>query len=180
MEACRYALFVGRLHPVKGLDILISALKILKQQGKLEFRVLVVGDGDLRPSLEERACSDGVDQEIVFAGPRPHKEIPLWLSASNVFCLPSRMEGLPNVVLESLASGVPVVASAVGGIPELIVEGVNGFLVEPGEPESLASALLRAMNTPLEAGQVMETVAWADWAAVAASYARLYRDATDS
>lgn len=133
-------LFVGLLVPVKGVDILLEALGLMSHRA---FRCVLVGDGQLRMGLQEQVREAGMSDRVLFAGLRPSDEIPLWMCAADVLVLPSRSEGRPNVVLEAQASGVPVVATRVGGTPELVEDGQTGLLIEAENPSELASALGR-------------------------------------
>jgi len=130
--------FVGLLVPVKGLDVLLDAMARL--DGPAAHCVLV-GDGPERQALEARARALGLGARLHFAGQRPAGEIPDWLNAFDALVLPSRSEGRPNVVLEAMSSGLPVVATRVGGTPELVRPGDTGWLVEPEDPAALAAAL---------------------------------------
>src|SRR6185437_8672908 len=96
--------------------------------------------------LHARTTALGLDSRVRFLGRQPHEAIPRWMSAVDVFCLPSRNEGCPNVILEALASGKPVVATRVGGIPELLTDGDNGYLVPAEDPAALAGALAKALE----------------------------------
>lgn len=132
-------MYVGSLVPGKGLEPLLEAFWSL---GPLcEAKLYLVGDGGLRRNLEERAQGLGIADRIVFAGARPHKEIPLWLNAADCLILPSFSEGCPNVILEASACRCPIIATRIGGIPEIIKHGENGILVEPGDPAGLARAM---------------------------------------
>ena len=104
------------------------------------------------------------DSPTVFLlGARPHEEIPFWMNACDTLCLPSLSEGLPNVVLEAMACGLPVIASRVGGVPEVVSDGVNGFLVPPSNPEALADALQRALATKWDRESIRASVSHFDW-----------------
>lgn len=138
-------LFVGRLVPVKGLDVLIDACAELARSG-LRFRLCLVGDGPLRGSLEQRAARHGLGGKAQFCGPRPHGQLPDWFRAADLFVLPSWSEGLPSVLLEATACGTPFVASRVGGIPE-IAGPVGSRLVPPGDAHLLAAALADGLRT---------------------------------
>ena len=140
-------LWVGRMVAVKGLDTLLDACAILRRQ-QFAFRLYLVGDGPLRSRLEKRSCALGLGDTVSFVGPRLHDELPDWYRAADLTVLPSRSEGLPNVLRESLACGTPFVASRVGGVPELACEN-RQRLVTPGDPVELASAIVNA----LEAGE---------------------------
>jgi L-malate glycosyltransferase len=128
----------------------------------LEF--LLVGDGPLRPSLEAMARELGIADKIKFMGTR--NDIPAVLAAMDVLVLPSVSESLPNVIIEAMAAGVPVVATAVGGIPELVKEGETGFLAPPGDDKQLIAALERMLASPAlrtEFGERARKVAVAEY-----------------
>ena len=97
----------------------------------------------------------------------------------DVLCLPSRREGCPNVVLEALASGTPVVGSAVGGVPELIT-GMNGILVPPGDAEALAAGLERALELNWDRQSLRDSVEFLSWEQVGTNYFHILQDAVDS
>lgn len=132
------ALFVGLLVPVKGLDTLLDALARMADRG---CRLVLVGEGPSRAPLEAQAAALGLLARVRFAGQRPAGEIPRWLVAANLLVLPSLSEGRPNVVLEAHACGLPVVATAVGGTPELVTHGEDGLLVPAADAVALAAAL---------------------------------------
>ncbi len=132
-------LFVGNLVPVKGISDLLEAFKILSGRIKA-LRLAIVGDGPLKPALKQR-LSGHLSGKVLFAGKQPHRSIPQWMNACDVFCLPSHSEGCPNVVLEAMACGVQIVATRVGGIPELVVDGVDGELVSSHNPQALSAAI---------------------------------------
>jgi glycosyltransferase involved in cell wall biosynthesis len=129
---------VSRYHEVKGQDILIRALSFLSPS--LKFRVRFHGPGDARP-LSHLADDLGVGLRCQFGPELRHDEILRLLTKSFVVVVPSRMDNCPLVIIESLAVGTPVIASDTGGIPELVVDGREGLLVPPGDPEALAKAL---------------------------------------
>ena len=109
--------YVGRLGHEKGLDILLQAMHRLKTSGRTDIELKLVGWGECEDTLRTQARELQLEKQVAFCGRRSHDEVPLWVSACDVLCLPSRREGCPNVVLEALASGRPVVASRVGGVP---------------------------------------------------------------
>ncbi|MGB9802180.1 MAG: glycosyltransferase [Desulfofundulus sp.] len=104
---------------------------------------MVVGDGPLRRVLEEESRALGLEGRLFFTGER--RDIPQILSLMDVFVLPSTTEGLPLTILEAMAAGKPVIASRVGGLPEVVVDGETGFLVPPGDPQALARALAQLL-----------------------------------
>lgn len=165
----RYVVFVGRLHPVKGVPLLLDALAKLAGESRLTFDTVLVGDGAERAALERQAQSLGLGGRIRFAGERPHAEVPQWLQAADVFCLPSLMEGMPNVVLEALACRVPVVATRVGAIPD-IIERHTGIVVEPGSVVALADALHEACARDWRQTEQASSSSWEDWEGVARRY----------
>jgi len=126
---------IGRLHSVKGhLDIL-PVLAGLKNEG-LNFHLLIIGDGGLRDKIEERVHELRLQNHVTLAGFR--KDIPGILASSDVALIPSRWEGLPLSLLEAMMMGNAVAASAVGGIPDVIDDGENGFLFKPGDYDAMA------------------------------------------
>jgi glycosyltransferase involved in cell wall biosynthesis len=132
----------GRLSPEKGFDVLIeSATHVVQQSPSVGF--LLFGDGPLRDALARQVEGAGLGDAFALAGFRD--DLDQILPSLDLLVLPSYTEGLPNVVLEALAAGVPMVATAVGGTPEVIEDGVSGYLVPPGDPSSLAQTILRAL-----------------------------------
>lgn len=135
----------GRLDPPKGQDVLLAALARVRDAG-LPFTVLLAGEGATRGALEAQARSLGLADHVHFLG-QVTAIGPLLLAADAVV-LPSRLEGLPLTLLEALIRERPVVASAVGGIPEVIEDGVHGSLVPPGDPVALAETLASFHRQP--------------------------------
>ncbi len=134
-------LFVGRLEEEKGVEYLIRAVADIFRTNEMPMlKLYIAGEGVLRKELETLAFDCGCSQRIIFVGAIQHADVPKWLNAADVFCLPSIREGMPNVILESIACGTPVVASRVGGIPE-IVDDASGLLVPPGDTQALSEAL---------------------------------------
>lgn len=130
---------VGRLDPIKNHAVLLRAFAGLDPHGR-DLRLVIVGDGPLRATLEALARSLEIHQRVTFTGNRD--DIPDLLRAVDLFVLPSINEGISNTILEAMASGLPVVASNVGGNPELVVDGVTGRLYDPTNADALATALL--------------------------------------
>ncbi len=165
----KVVLFVGNLFPIKGVDILITAWSLLTKQRRIfeTDRLVIVGEGPLHRRLEKAAMDMSIEDSTVFLGALPNADVALWLNAANTLCLPSYNEGTPNVVVEALASGTPVVASNVGGIPDLFKDGTGGFLVEPGRPEMLAEALFAVLNTNWDRAVLASHVREYTWEAIA-------------
>jgi glycosyltransferase involved in cell wall biosynthesis len=134
---------VGRLATVKNYPLLLNALTRLKTSA-IRFRCVLVGDGEDRASLESLSKRLGLEEQVIFLGQR--EDARDWLNAFDVFVLPSRYEGISRALLEAMAAGLPVVASRVGGNPEVVIEGETGFLCPDDNPDLLAAALLRLMK----------------------------------
>ena len=137
-------LFLGRLGQRKGIYDLLKAIEQLKSE---RVRFVLAGDGDL----------DQIRAKIAGAGPANRVDVPGWVSSdrvigllrdADIYILPSYDEGLPMGVLEAMAAGLPVVSTPVGGIPEAVLDGVNGFLVDPGDVSALAGRLKSLVDDP--------------------------------
>jgi len=137
-------LFVGALRSIKGVDYLIEAAKNFVDSNTELY--LVGRDDGLKKSLKKMAQDFKITDFIKFIGPVNHEDIPLWVSASDILVLPSLSEGRPNVVLEALACEVPVVATDVGGIPELIINGETGYLVPAKNPLELSEKVNKLLG----------------------------------
>ena len=164
----RHLVWVGRMVDVKGLDILIEACALLKRRGE-SFRLHLVGDGSLRKTLEAQVATLGLNDVVDFAGAQPHGSLPDWYRSADLTVMPSRSEGIPNVLRESLACGTPFVASRVGGIPELAI-GLEAIcrLVPAENPLALADALALALKScdPHPGGVLGVSPSWTESAAV--------------
>jgi glycosyltransferase involved in cell wall biosynthesis len=136
---------VAVLRPPKGIQYMIRALPAVLASN-LNTYYLVVGNGSHRDSLAEEVRRSGVGNRVIFAGMR--KDVPRFLAASDVFVLPTLTEALPTVLAEAMAAKLPIVASRVGGIPEMIVDGQNGCFVEPEDVDGLAKACIDLVNDP--------------------------------
>jgi glycosyltransferase involved in cell wall biosynthesis len=142
---------VARLGPTKGLEILIDAAAELARSARC-FRVEILGDGPLRADLEARVRALGVEDRVRLEGPVSREGVARTLAGATVFALPctvvgaGRHDGLPVAILEAMAAGLPVVTTPVGGIPEAIVSGKNGRLVQPGDSRALRLALAELLD----------------------------------
>jgi glycosyltransferase involved in cell wall biosynthesis len=144
-EAPAHLLFVGRLAAVKGVPVLLEAMQglIADHPG---LRLTLVGDGPERGALEARA--GGLRGPVEFVGYKSQGEVAALLREATALVLPSFAEGLPVVLMEALAARVPVVATRIAGVAELVEEGVSGLLVAPGDPVALRDALARLLADP--------------------------------
>lgn len=154
-------LTVASLRPYKGIPVLLEACYLLGQAG-VPFRCRVAGDGPVRSELEALATAYGLDDRVRFLGAVPEDRVPRLLSEASVFVLPSvvqedgQMDGIPVALMEAMAAGVPVVASDLSGIPELVEDGVTGILVPPDDPEAVAAAVRSVLDRPRRARELAE------------------------
>jgi len=169
-------LFCGRLSPEKGVDVLLDAAKLLDSRG-IPFYLLLVGDGPMRKTLRVHAARLGLEGKVRFAGEVPPQKVPALMNSSHVLCLPSHSEGWPNVVMEALGCGVPVVASRVGGVPEILSKPGSGLMVPAGDREALADALGQALKKTWDRSTVRAAVAGRTWDHVAENILREIRTA---
>lgn len=167
-------LSVGGLTPVKGFDLLIQSFGLLcARSGRIKPYLVIVGEGRLRERLQEFASALGLDADITFVGSVAHEELYIWYSAADVFCLASEREGWPNVVLEALACGTPVVAAAVGGIPEVIINDDVGLLTTR-EPEVMASRIWQAIHKTWNAEAIANYAKTFTWNQVGVQVRSIY------
>jgi glycosyltransferase involved in cell wall biosynthesis len=140
-------LFVARIAKVKGLDVLMEALPavVAAHPG---VHLDIVGDGPDRAALEQLVATRGLSGHVSFLGYRSQAEVAALLAGTDVFVLPSFAEGVPVTLMEAMGAHVPVVATQVGGVSELVDDGVNGFIVRPGDPESLADRIVTLLDDP--------------------------------
>ena len=144
---------VGRLVAKKGFDVLVDACGLLEQRG-VPFEALIVGQDDKNgDAVRARVKALGLEQKIQLPGAMGPPELLDQYRRASALCMPCRLlpddrDGIPNVLVEAMAAGAPVVATAVSGIPELVEHEVNGLLVEPDDPQALADALLRLHDDP--------------------------------
>jgi len=140
-------LSVGRLSNEKGhADLIRSAALLNPVSGAPRFRVVIVGDGPERQPLLRLSSRLGVDQRVTLAGFQ--RDVRTYYALATLVVVPSHSEGSPNVVLEAMAAGLPIIANAVGGVPEILQEGVTGLIVTPRSPEAIAKAMLRILSDP--------------------------------
>ncbi len=138
-------LFVGRLAAVKGLPVLIEAMQSAKTKG---LHLTIVGDGPDRATLEAVVEASGLSSQVTFLGYRSQSDVADLLGESDVLVLPSFAEGVPVVLMEAMAAGLPVIATRIAGIPELVEGGVSGLLVSPGDASALAAAIDKIADDP--------------------------------
>ncbi len=136
---------VAVLRELKGIQYMIRALpEILSVHPDLYY--LIAGSGDFQSALMEEAARVGVSERVVFAGAR--KDVPALMSASDIFILPTLTEALPTVLAEAMAASLPILACRVGGVPEMVEDGINGKMVAPADPQQLANACTDMLRDP--------------------------------
>jgi len=142
LDGVRVALVVSRLVPIKNVGLAIEAMALIARE-RPNLRLLIVGDGPLRAALENRVSALGLSEHVIVAGRVPHEAMPEWYRSADLFVLPSEFDNSPNVVLEAMATRLPVVATDVGGLRQYVRHGVNGDLVPAGDSHALGAAIAR-------------------------------------
>ena len=171
-----FLLTVGSLDQVKGNQFLLEAINQMACHREGLPHLLLVGEGPLKEDLLFQAQRYGIADRIKFVGKRPYDEIPLWMNAADVFCLPSIREGRPNVLLEALACGTPAVGSDVGSVPEIIHDR-NGRVAKVADPKSLRRQLLTCLKQRWDREAIRKTVGSFTWDDCAELYIRAYQQA---
>jgi glycosyltransferase involved in cell wall biosynthesis len=144
---------VGRLVEKKGFEDLIEACRSLRERGR-EFRLTIFGEGPLRGRLQEQIDARGLAANVTLAGACSRQELLPQLQAADLFALTPYLaedrdvDGIPNAVVEAMSCGIPVVATAAGGVPEIVLDGTNGRLVPPRDVPAIAAALDELLNDP--------------------------------
>ena len=142
---------VGRLIAKKGFADLVRACRLLLERGK-SFRCAMIGEGPFKEELHEQIAQLGLQGCVELPGTKPQHEIRKSLAAGSAFVLPSvidpegGMDNLPTVIMEAMAAGLPVISTAIGGIPEMVIQNETGFLVPPGDVAALAGAIERLFD----------------------------------
>jgi len=139
--------YIGRLSKEKGiLNFLKAVPKILKEKDDLEF--LIIGNGDLWRNIKKYLYKNDLNKKVKLLGRIAHAELPNYLNEVKLVILPSNIEGLPNILIESMACGTPILTTPVGGIPDMIKDGETGFIMENNTSECIAKNAIRALNYP--------------------------------
>ncbi len=139
--------YIGRLSGEKGIQHFARALPAI-HAGRPDLRALIGGDGALKESIEASLQEGGIAGRVDLAGWIAHDDLPGYLNQLRLLILPSYTEGLPNIMLEAMACGTPVLATPVGAIPDIIIDGKTGFIMENNSPECIAENVIRALNSP--------------------------------
>ena len=168
-------LFVGNLVPEKGVDRLLEIYRRLAaSEPAFDAQLLLVGKGPLRRPLEERVRSWGLSDRVRFVGEVAHADLRNWYGAADILCVPSRREGWPNVILESIACGTPVVATGVGGIPEILTSPSVGTIAGDSDAE-FASAVLEGLRRTWDPDALRAHAARHTWERAAESVRAVFR-----
>lgn len=173
--------FVGSLRPVKDPFTLLRGMRIVMDQ-RDDVHLYVVGDGILRPQLE-RFCIQNNLSNISFFGELPQEKTLELVSSSEIFLSTSKDEGLPTAVVEAMALGKCIIATAVGGVPEIIKDGKNGVLVPPSAPNKLAQAIIELLSNSEMRGELskaaVKDIEGFSWDKITAEYFKIYEKATE-
>ena len=164
---------MGNLQEHKGQRLAIDALRCLRVKHP-QARLVIVGDGPDGPALRAQAASLGLADHVHFAGLVPNAELARWYSAADVLVLGSSREGWPNVLLEAMACGTPVVATAVGGIPEVVQNTSVGRLVAQREPAAFAAAIHDLLASQPDRQQVRAYAEGFSWDRTSQDQAKLF------
>lgn len=150
-------IFVGRLEKSKGPERLLDCVPFLKEK-IIPFHIFFAGEGTYKPYLEKCVITKHYDTNVTFLGQVPHEKLSFFYNMADVLVLPSETEGVPMVILEALACGTPVVASNVGGIPDIIVEGINGIVIDNLSPEKLTSSIIEILSKRIGRKEINRSV----------------------
>ena len=166
-ESGKQVLFVGSLLPVKGIDVLVDAFVALRARNPALFaqtQLLIAGEGPKRSWVVRRMAEEGLSGSVKLLGHVGREKVARLMNAADVLALPSRNEGCPNVVLEALCCGTPVVAARVGAVPDLLVESC-GIIVPPEDPAQFAGAMEQALTRPWDRAALRRRVESMSWEA---------------
>jgi len=170
-ESGKYVLFVGSLLPVKGIDVLVDAFLALRARNPALFaqaQLLIAGEGPKRSWVVRRVAEEGLGGSVKLLGQVGREKVARLMSATDLLALPSRNEGCPNVVLEALCCGTPVVAARVGAAPDLLDESC-GIIVPPEDPAQFAAAMEQALAKSWDRAALRRRVEGMSWEANAAA-----------
>ncbi len=171
-------LYVGNLIERKGIDLLIEAFERVSP-GHPGLRLKLLGDGPVREHLKEQTLLSGLADRVEFLPQRPNSEIPQVMAKARLFCLPSREEGFGVVLIEALASGVPVIGARTGGIADIITSDDFGLLFEPGNAADLAAQVNNALNKDWKKAAIREAGLKYSWHRIAKRVVDQYKSAVN-
>lgn len=170
-QDARVLLYVGNFLPVKNPLMLVKAFeKLCARPENSNVHLVVVGKGPLQAEVQAAAAKAGLADRLHLTGPLPSAKVAEWMQAADVFCMTSRNEGLPNVILEAQACGLPVVATAVGSIPELVDEPWKGGLARSEDIDGWVAEASRVLSEPMDKLRIATLGATRTWEAAAGRY----------
>lgn len=141
--------YIGRLSEEKGVLNFVAAVQLLFEKNMdSNLKILIGGNGPLFPAIEHMLIGSYVNKNVTLVGWISHDELPSYLNMLKLLVLPSYTEGLPNIVIEAMSCGTPVLATPVGGVPDLIEDGVTGFILENNSPETILDGIRHALDSP--------------------------------
>jgi glycosyltransferase involved in cell wall biosynthesis len=174
----RIILTVGSTVPAKGHFSLIEGLReVIKRDANV--LLMIIGSGPLKAQLERTVKKEGLSNHVTFLGQVNHEWIPFWMNACDLFVLPSMREGFPTVLPEAMACGKPIVATQVGGIPEILVDEELGLLVKPGQPPALSSAIDDALRRKWNTEHILAFARSYSWQHLVPRILEVYDEALD-
>ncbi len=142
----KIVLFAGNFVTVKNPQVLINAALMMKKKGRRDVLFVLVGDGRLKSRMERQIKNFLLEEMFLLTGAKMYQEMPVWMNAADVFVLPSLAEGRPKVLIEAMSCGLAIVATRVGGIPEIIKDGQTGILVAPKNLDALVSGIEKVLD----------------------------------
>ena len=172
--------FIKHLNPKYGPDYLVKSMALILAKHK-NAELIMAGAGEMRNGLIQLAKSLSIADQINFIGPIPHQHVPLLLRQTDIFAMPSNSESFGVAAVEAQAMGIPVVATNVGGIPEVVIHGVTGILVDPKNEQQLADAIMTLIENPelrMKIGKAgrQHVLDKYDWNANVTAMEKLYMD----
>jgi len=157
-----YVLYVGNLKADKGvMELYQGFAQIAASQPQLHL--VYAGSGAMKAAIEQQAQRDGLTQRVIWLGSVAHDDLPAWISHAQLLALPSYAEGVPNVVLEAMACGTPVLATRVGGIPEVVNEAICGVLIEPKMADAVAQGIASILQRDWDRAAIKQHASQFSW-----------------
>ncbi|MFH1213223.1 MAG: glycosyltransferase, partial [Candidatus Neomarinimicrobiota bacterium] len=167
-------LFVGSLTITsKGIDLLLDAVQEITESNLM---VYLIGTGEEKPQIEALIHQKQLSDKIILHEPIPHAKLNDWFNAADLLVLPSRREGVPNVILEAMATGTPVVASNVWGIPEIVIPEISGLLHQPGSECDLREKITQALNHTWDKKIISQSSRRYSWTTNSQQYFQISQD----
>ena len=145
----------------------------------MDFELVFIGKGPERDNLEKEIYANSLQEHVTLLGAIPHTELAKWFVESHVLVLPSYREGVPNVIMEALASGTPVIATSVGGIPEIVVNGLNGILLDSHQPIDIVKAIKHFSTREWISEDIFKTVKCFTWHATSQGLLHTFKVSSD-